>query len=273
MSVVSRDLYFFDCFGIIVKRNVFSKERIDLANSIVDNAKEKRRDGGYKILDIFESHEVFIDFFVSKEITDIAAKCLGGNFRLDHGFIVEQTAKTDPHNHLHGKSFGKDAIHYYLTQGVEGISSPCWTRTGQLSVGVILKGQQPSTGGLGYIKGSHKSSYFVRGQEILESYLKDDSEFFDKVTIPKLNAGDVIIFPENLCHGQSRMKDQAPLRRTAYGMLFPSYAKFAKWDESIERLKIFSKSPMHEQLLSDAYIVENLNSQNVSIKPKTDEHQ
>ena len=270
--MISQDLYFFDCFGMLIKRNAFSKERIDLANSVIDNAKEKRKDGGYKILDVFDSHEVFIDFFVDEKITSIARECLGKNFRLDHGFIVEQEASTDPFNHLHGKSFGKDAIHYYLTQGTEGLDSPCWTRTGQLSVGIILKGQEPSTGGLGYIRGSHKSSYFARGQDVLQSFLKEDSNFFDKVTIPKLNAGDVIIFPENLCHGQSKMKAGAPMRRIAYGMLFPSYAKFAKWDKSLEKLRKFSKSETHKQLLTDAYLVGDLDSQNNSIKSGADEH-
>ena len=69
--MISQDLYFFDCFGMLIKRNAFSKERIDLANSVIDNAKEKRKDGGYKILDVFESHEVFIDFFVDEKITSI----------------------------------------------------------------------------------------------------------------------------------------------------------------------------------------------------------
>ena len=87
--------------------------------------------------------------------------------------------------------------------------------------------------------------------------------------MPKV--GDLILFPENLIHGQSKMQNAKNARRMVYGMLFPSYAKFAKWDSSIKKLNKFADTPMHQSLLSDSYIV-NLDDDPEAVKPVTDVH-
>lgn len=267
---LTKDLYFFDCFGVLIAKNIFPKDQVELANKIFDDHPKNNKDGKFKYLDIFESHRVFLDFFTNETLQKVASMCLGKNFRLDHGFLVEQDSHTDPSNHLHGKSFGKDAIHFYLTQGTESIQNTCWTRTGQISAGIVLKGQRSQTGGFGYIKGSHKSSYFVKGHDLKLSFL-GGNDFEKYVTIPNLDPGDLILFPENLIHGQSKMQNTKNARRMVYGMLFPSYAKFAKWDSSIKKLNKFADTPMHQSLLSDSYIV-NLDDNPEDVKLDTDVH-
>jgi hypothetical protein len=269
---LTKELYFFDTFGVFIQKNVFPKEQIELANKIFDDHPKNNKDGKFKYLDIFESHRVFLDFFTNETLQKVASMCLGQNFRLDHGFLVEQDCTTASTNHLHGKSFGKDAVHFYLTQGTESIkNNTCWTRTGQLSAGIVLKGQRSESGGFGYIKGSHKSSYFVRGQEIKSCLLSTNELYDEYVTIPDLDSGDLIIFPENLVHGQCRMRNAKNARRMVYGMLFPSYAKFAKWDSSIKKLNKFADTPIHQSLLSDSYIV-NLDGNPEDVKPDADVH-
>ena len=268
---LTKELYFFDAFGVFIQKSAFPKEQIELANKIFDEHPKDNKDGKFKYLDVFESDRVFLDFFTNETLQKVSSMCLGKNFRLDHGFLVEQDSRTDPSNHLHGKSFGKDAIHFYLTQGTESIQNTCWTRTGQLSAGIVLKGQRSESGGFGYIKGSHKSSYFVRGQEIKSCLLTSNELYDEYVTIPDLEPGDLIIFPENLTHGQSRMRNTKNPRRMVYGMLFPSYAKFAKWDTAIQKLQKFANTPALKSLLSDSYIV-NLDDDLKDIKPDTDKH-
>ena len=268
---LTKELYFLDTFGVFIQKNVFPKEQIELANKIFDEHPKNNKDGAIKYFDVFESHRVFLDFFVNETVQSVAKICLGQNFRLDHGFLVEQDCKTAPTNHLHGKSFGKDAVHFYLTQGTESIKNTCWTRTGQLSAGIVLKGQRSESGGFGYIKGSHKSSYFVRGQEVKSCLLTSNELYDEYVTIPDLDSGDLIIFPENLVHGQSRMRNTKNPRRMVYGMLFPSFAKYAKWDKAITKLKTFADTPIHQSLLSDSYI-SDLDDSFESIKANVDQH-
>ena len=58
--MISKELFFYDCFGLYHKRNVFSKDQIDQANEIFETSKVQRRiDEKVKHRDVFESDEIF----------------------------------------------------------------------------------------------------------------------------------------------------------------------------------------------------------------------
>ena len=251
------------------KKHVFPPEQIGLANKVFESCEESRQtDGVYKRLGVFESHEIFIDMMVNPLVVEMCRFCLGENYRFDHANTVEQNASTGKGNHLHGKNFGKEGAHFYLSQGKESVDDgTCWTRTGQLTVGICLKSQEPETGGLCYIKGSHKSSYYETGQNIRSKLLSDEKTFKEHVTIPKLDEGDVIFFPENLIHGQSIMSTNSP-RRMVYAMFFPAHSTFEQSNKQVNLLKRFAKTKAHKNILRDAYIIGDLDNRNETTKVK-----
>jgi hypothetical protein len=244
--MISQELYFFDCWGLYHKRNVFDEAIIAKANWLFDKAAHGQPVRGIKLDGIFESNPFFLDLLFHPEIRKICELCFSDEYRLDHAFAVHQNQRSAVGTGLHGKPFGKNMAHYYLTQGCERLDSPCWTRTGQLSVGIVLQGQTKETGGFCFIPGSHKSSYFASGQHVQEKLLDHDS--FDRyVVVPELRPGDVVAMPECLLHGQTVMR--TGVRRLMYHMFFPLSIKFMDFSAQRDKLKAAGAAPDRLRLL------------------------
>lgn len=232
--MISRELYFFDCWGLYHKRDVFDAAIIAQANYLFDKVQSGLPAAGIKVNNVFESDPYFLNLLFHPEIQKICKLCFGDEYRLDHAFAVHQTPRSGVGTGLHGKPFGKNMAHYYMTQGCERLDTPCWTRTGQLSVGIVLQGQTKETGGFCYIPGSHKSSYFASGQHVHEKFLLDHRHFADYVVIPELHPGDVVAMPECLLHGQTVMRSGT--RRMMYNMFFPLSIRFKDFSEQRNKL-------------------------------------
>jgi hypothetical protein len=244
--MISKELYFFDCWGLYHARNVFNSRAITHLNQLFDKAMGDPPKTGIKVHNVFASDPAFLYMLFTPTIMQICRLCFGSEYRLDHAFGIHQTAQSNVGTSLHGKPFGKNMAHYYLTQGCERLDTPCWTRTGQLSVGIVLHGQTKETGGFCYIPGSHKSSYFASGQHVHEKLL-DEKTFAEHVVVPDLNPGDVIAMPECLIHGQTVMR--SGMRRIMYNMMFPLSIKFMDFSAEQAKLKAAGALPEYLSLL------------------------
>jgi hypothetical protein len=230
--MIDKEFYFFDCFGLYHKKKVFSETDIELANTAFEISQKKNK--GIKYYNVFDTNEIFIKLINHIEIKKICRLCFGEEYRLDHAFIINQKPDDKITKGLHGKCFGKNMSHYYISHGQEHLDYPCWTKTGQLSVGLVLKEQNIETGGFCYIPGSHKTSYQVSGQNVHEAFLNNYS-FKEYVKIPSLEPGDLIAMPECLVHGQTEMIKGE--RRIVYGMFFPLGNKFMDFSNEYKNIK------------------------------------
>lgn len=257
--MISKELFFYDCFGLYHKRNAFSKDQIDQANEIFDTSKVKRRiDEKVKHRNVFESNGIFFRLSCHPEIIKMCEMCLGENFRLDLGFILNDSSTVgNQKNAIHGKRFGKENAQYHISFPRDNAEAPCKISTGNVSVGIILKSQKSETGGFCYIKGSHKTSYMIKGQEVKKTYLNDDDAFNNIVTVPNLEAGDLIMFSESLWHGQTKMSTEEE-RRIIYAMFYSGHSRFAKWEHGIEQLKKYAHTDKEKMILQEPYVIGDL---------------
>jgi hypothetical protein len=243
--MIEKEMYFFDCWGLYLKRKAFDPKLIEDANYAFENQEKTQK--GIKFYGVWEKNKTFIEFLANKYVKKICQICFGAEYRLDHAFIVQQNPTYNMSSGLHGKCFGKNMTHYYISQGQDHVESPCWTRTGQLSVGVVLKGQDKTTGGFCYLKGSHKSSYFLSGQQIKGLFMQE--EIPEEVEIPTLEPGDLVAMPENLIHGQTKMNSGE--RRMVYNMFFPVGIKFMNFSEEYKSARSLTNDPHLLNILSE----------------------
>lgn len=234
--MIDHELYYFDSAGFYHKKNAVSKNLIDQANYLYDENYSSYLKTQHIKVKGFESNKIFLDLLTHDFVDKICNVCYGPAFRLDHLHIAEQNNQTTDFLNLHGEFFGQLQSHYYISYPQRHIKDACYTRTGQLSVGIVLKPQNRETGGYCYIPGSHKSSYHVTGAELRSSILKDVKTANQYVIVPDLDAGDIIAFPENLIHGNTVMTTSS-LRRILYGMYFPYSITFKYNNTQIDDLE------------------------------------
>lgn len=233
--MISSSLFNFDCTGFYVKRNAISQTNIEAINSlwekdttIVEYQNVKRK---------ISLEPIHIETLLHQSVHEICRACFTETYHLDHLVIVQQEAHSEKRKiNLHGLSYGKSQSHYYISYLQRHIKTPCITAVGQLSVGVVLKGQDKSTGGLCYVPGSHKTSYNISGQELVQALYKKEEDYQDVLIVPTLYPGDIVAFPENLLHGNTRMEKNS-LRRMLYGMFFPTSIRFKTKVQELEELR------------------------------------
>lgn len=259
-SYIPEEYYWFDCFGVYHKKNVFPIEKINEAFQTFDTHKKSREYSTGKFCNetikhfgIWESHPIFLELATNPVVLNLCAFVFGGNgFRLDHALIIQDNPNSNIKGYLHGRSYGKQLSHYYLAQGQEHAEWPCWTRVGQLTVGIVLKGQDPEEGGFCYVPGSHKTSYFLPGQEIQHEILKldDIAPNYPNVVVPKLNPGDLVAFPESLIHGQTSVSKNSQ-RCVSYNMFFPLSIRFLDWSKQYEKIRNHTHDPDRLRVIRD----------------------
>lgn len=250
--MISKEFYFFDCLGLYHKRNVFTPEQIAAANQVVDECQATSRfnrgvigNDIIKYHGIWESHPIFLELANHPTVLEVCNYSFGGpdSFRLDHAMIIESTPKDKLQGQLHGRSFGKNGTHFHLSQGQATLDNVCWTRVGQLSVAVILQPQSSKTGGFCFIPGSHKTSYFVSGQDVQAHIYKKKSLAVNEehLVIPDLYPGDLIAFSESLIHGQTAIENAKENRRYSFNAFYPLGLRFIDWSLQYKQIREHTK--------------------------------
>lgn len=213
-SVVSRpevdplDVYLFDCVGVSILRNVIPQEQIKLAKDAIEKTFPGTKPWKFAVLGL---GEVFWDMMTNIKMLGMVEQLCGDQFRMDHAFSVTSDGGIV---NLHGgpaSSFGS-----------------CFTQidrqlmTGQLSCGISLTAQSPTTGGMCFIPGSHRSLDVRTGGEIKKQLLNGKMDH-EAIVIPTLNPGDLILFSESLIHGDTGWKNPSCSRIVVYYKFCPGF--------------------------------------------------
>jgi len=213
----SLEIYLFDCMGLTVVRNVIPQNQIEIARSAISTVYPQKKPWKFSVL---KMGEIFWDLMTNKRMLDIVDKLCGDQFRLDHAFAVSGDEQII---NLHGgpsSSFGS-----------------CFSRldnslyVGQLSCGIPLYPQSPSTGGMCYIPGSHKSLDVRTGREIRKELFNGNVNH-ESIVVPVLNPGDLVLFSESLIHGDVGWKPTDYGRLVVYYKFSPG---FMSWRDPREQ--------------------------------------
>lgn len=203
-----RDVYVFDCMGLVVLRNVVPAEQIQRAREAVNRNFPKEKPWKFSTLGM---GDVFWDILNNRSMLEMAEQLCGDQFRLDHAFGVSSDAKIV---NLHG--------------GPASSYGSCFTKVdgqlcvGQLSCGIPLTAQSPATGGMCYIPGSHRSVDVRSGSQIRREVFNGSLDQ-DCIVVPTLNVGDLVIFSESLVHGDNGWNKPDEPRLTLYYKFSPGY--------------------------------------------------
>jgi hypothetical protein len=229
----SKDVYVFDCMGLVVIRNAISLSVINHAKKIIlEQYPNKPRPWKFATLGL---GEVFWDILNNHLMLAIAEQLCGDQFRLDHAFAICSDANII---NLHGgpnSSFGSCFSHIDNHLIV-----------GQLACGFPLTAQSPATGGMCYIPGSHKSLDHRSGGEIRKELLQGNLDQ-ECVVVPSLNPGDLVVFSESLVHGDIGWKPPES-RITLYYKFAPG---FMTWRDARDQEQYMSlaRTPLEKRLL------------------------
>lgn len=232
------DYFILDSMGLLHFKNIFSKDKID--NILQEFLKIKQQIKCEECEFVkkyvgFEHIQNIIDIFTDTKILDVCNNCIGQQFKLDYMVLIEQAVNKQQKQHfsVHGGSHKHYNLFYYHSYPQEHIDKPCYTQTGQLTVGIPLTEQNSNTGGFCYLPGSHKSSYHIHSQPFFQQC--DQEELKNYFITPSIQRGDCIIFPENLTHGQTLYCGDTP-RYTIYAAYYPVSMQFNKDNKQRERL-------------------------------------
>lgn len=201
-------VYLFDCSGLVVLKNVFPKQQIEQAKKTIDKIYPNKKPWKFSVLSM---GEIFWDILSNKVMLAIAEQLCGDQFRLDHAFSVTSDEKII---NLHG--------------GPASSYGSCFAKldnslfVGQLSCGVPLTPQSPSTGGMCYIPGSHRSLDYRNGREIKKELL-DHNLKNEGIVVPTLEIGDLVVFTESLVHGDTGWRPNNYSRMITYYKFSPGF--------------------------------------------------
>lgn len=202
------DVYLFDCMGLVVLRNAIPKSQIEGAMTAIRNVYQNKMPWKFSVLSM---GEVFWDIMTNNKLLGMVEQLCGSQFRMDHAFAVSSDEQIV---NLHG--------------GPASSYGSCFTKidnelyVGQLSVGVPLAHQSPTTGGMCYIPGSHRSLDLRAGREIKRELMNGKQEH-EAITVPTLNPGDLVLFSESLVHGDVGWKPKYYSRLVVYYKFAPGF--------------------------------------------------
>ena len=190
----------FDLEGYLVVKDVLTPDEVAELNRISDRVFPRDYLDGN---DSKGRGKVRRDTFVSRwdpacqkllnhpKIVPYLVDLVGAKFRIDHDYAIFMAPNSGGGN-LHGlPEWGKHRFYHY--QGGE-------MRNGLTVVTFCLAPARKGDGGFVCIPGSHKTNF--------ADYLPEDVRTLSRVPHyviqPEVDAGDVIIFTEALCHGTMR---------------------------------------------------------------------
>ncbi len=210
--------YLLDTRGYVILRGAFSPETIHRANSIISNSLGDEAIPMLKFA-YFHLDDLFLDMMQHPMVLSIVQHVVGDYFRMDHAFGVQQTTATQ--TNIHGGRTSSSGAHLWLSRGKRPICH------GQLSCVIALNDQGGDMGGICMLPGSHHSWWPAEGYQIGQELFNNvaDPAVFD---CPELHAGDVMLFPECIVHGNTPWQGGRP-RRSLYYMYFPGHSTWRSW--------------------------------------------
>ena len=192
--------FMFDLEGYLVVENVLGADEVAELNAISDRVFPRDYQEGN---DSKGRSKVRRDTFVSQwdpacqnlldhpKILPYLVEIVGPKFRIDHDYCIFMDANSGGGN-LHGlPEWGKHRYYHYRDGEM---------RNGLTVVTFCLAPAERGDGGFVCIPGSHKSNFAAS----LPKDVRTLQRVPHYVVQPVLNAGDVIIFTEALCHGTMR---------------------------------------------------------------------
>lgn len=232
VAPTSKQLYYLDSTGYLVIKKAVPDQQIDKALAIVSHTLGNDRFPKFTFLQL---DGVFWDIMTNPHILGVAQEVCTEWFRLDHAFGICQT-KGRKAVTPHGGTGASRGCHHW---GSEGERPVCH---GQLSVSVALTDAGGDLGGISVLPGSHKSCFVKEGREMTDWFSSEDP-----FICPKLEAGDVLIMPENLFHGNKAWTSRSP-RLSLYYMYFPTYSTYRLWDEQQKEHAKFARNELERRL-------------------------
>jgi hypothetical protein len=220
------DFYLFDCQGLVVLRASVAAEQIAAARERIAAVwPDRAPPWKFPVLDL---GEVFWDFLGHLAIREFARRVCGPHFRLDHAFgVCSHSAPPQ----MHGGADGSQGSCFYHWSGGDA------ALVGQLSIGVVLAGQSPQTGGLCYVPGSHKAFCRIDGRGVWHDYLGGKLDH-PALVVPTLDPGDIVIFTESLVHGDTGWRCPERERLTAYYKFSPGWLAWRDPDQQRKYLPL-----------------------------------
>lgn len=239
------DFYRLDAIGLTIGRGLIPSEIIEKALEFVDLKYAARADAKFPILG---EAELFMELMTHPWVVSGCQRVMGQGVRFDHCFGLKQGKGATLAN-LHGGPQTCQGASFY----VSGLAPEgrCWT--GRVSVGFTLTEQNPSTGGMCYIAGSHKSSHLLHGKDVLRRILKNGFAS-EAITVPSLQPGDITFFVDSLVHGATPWQSDQP-RAVLYYMYAPGFVAWRPYEDNIKYLPL-AKSTLQQQLLRPPYVAE-----------------
>jgi hypothetical protein len=233
--------YIMDSVGLVVARQAIPLSRIEYINAKIDGALAGRQVEKFTIMDL---DPVFFELMEHPWILSACRRANGDSFRFDHAFGLQQPMSRP---NLHGGPQGEQSAAFYHSG--PNAAGAAWV--GRMSVGICLTKQSDKTGGLAYIPGSHKSSYFMQGAKVLHDVLKNNMES-ECIHVPTLEPGDICAFPDCLVHGTTPWK-ASYTRRSLYYMYSPGFMAWRPYSE-IAKYVPMAKNETQRRLLRPPFV-------------------
>ena len=258
---VSKILYQFDSLGFVRVPGFLSGPQVEHLNAVIDKSLAEFIEAeGYAPtkFPFFELDPFFFDILTHELVLEMCAMVTGEWFRLDHAIGLEQPGKMRLDNgdlvsqdettgNLHGAPYASQYSCFYANVYQQPLA-------GQFVVGIALEDQKPSDGGFCYIPGSHKHGDHRLGKHVLKDVLGDDFDS-DMVTVPQLNAGDLVFFTESTIHGMAPWKAQSRRRRNIYYKISPGFLAWRSY-EGIKKYLPLARTDIQRKLLRPPFVAE-----------------
>lgn len=230
--------YVLDSIGFVVARSALTRDTVDRLNGLVNKAVGVNTVAKFAIMEL---DDAFMDLMTHPWVMDVLGRVLGQQFRFDHAFGLQQPVAGA---NLHGGPGACQGSCFYHNAAL-------YPSVGRVSVGFALTAQSPEIGGFAYIPGSHKSKYPYHGSVVLSQICNNDFTH-EAICIPKLEAGDICLFPDCLVHGTAPWS-ASYTRRVLYYMYSPGYMAWRPYAE-IERYTHRAVTDLQRQLLRPPYV-------------------
>lgn len=231
------NVYLFDCVGLVILRNVIPQSHIEAAQKSISLTFPEKKPWKFSVLGL---GEVFWDLMTNPHMLSLAEQLCGDQFRMDHAFAVSSDEKIV---NLHG--------------GPASSYGCCFTKidhslyVGQLSCGIVLAPQSPSTGGMCYIPGSHRSIDLRTGSEIKRDLLKHNMQH-ESITVPTINPGDLVVFSESLVHGDTGWAPTDYSRLVVYYKFAPGFMCWRDPREQ-EKYRSLARNDLEKRLIESPW--------------------
>lgn len=220
--------YGFDCTGFFRRPNAVSPELLQRVLAAVES--RHGTDGWASKFPVMPAlGPVIYELLQHPLIAALGEFCCGEQFRIDHVFGVG-----GGHPNLHGGPDCSQRSCFWERVGDRDVLA------GQVSIGVVLRPQQASGGGVCYIPGSHKAYDRRRaGQQVLMDIYGGDFNHPD-IVCPTLAAGDIVAFPESLIHGDTGWRADGRCRGTIYFKAVPGWMA---WRDPAQQAPAIAAAP------------------------------